>query len=59
MSNSRAHYLIDRLIKNSLSEDELSELLAAIGREQMTEEYSELLENYFSELLQDRKSVQN
>jgi hypothetical protein len=59
MSDSRAHYLIDQLINNSLSKDELNELLATLGSEQMTEEYSELLENYFIELLQDRNSIQN
>ncbi len=59
MSNSRAHYLLDRLIKNSLSEDELNELLATMGREKMTEEYSELLEHYFITLLQKSNSVQH
>lgn len=59
MSNSRAHYLLDQLIKNSLSEDELNELLATVGREQMTREYSELLEKYFITLLQNSNSVQN
>ena len=59
MSDSRCHYLIDQLINNSLSKDELNELLATMGREQMTKEYSELLENYFIELLQDPKSINN
>lgn len=59
MSNSRARYLIDLLIKNSLSEDELNELLATMGREQMTEEYSEQLRNYFIALLQEQDSSQN
>lgn len=59
MSNSRAHYLLDRLIKNSLSEDELNELLETVGQEKMTKEYSELLENYFQQLLQSSNSVQN
>lgn len=52
MSNSRAHYLLDRLIKNSLSEDELNELIATVGREKMAAEYSDQLEKYFHELLQ-------
>ena len=59
MSNSRAHYLLDQLIKNSLSEDELNELLETVGQEKMTKEYSELLENYFHKLLQNSNSVQN
>ena len=58
MSNSRAHYLLDRLIKSSLSEDELNELLETVGQDEMTKEYSELLENYFKTLLQNSDSVQ-
>ena len=59
MSNSRAHYLLDQLIKNSLAEDELNELLATVGNEHMTREYSELLEKYFITLLHNSNSVQN
>lgn len=59
MSNSRAHYLLDQLIKNSLSEDELNELLETVGQEKMNKEYSELLENYFHTLLQNSNSEQN
>ena len=58
MSNSRAHYLLDRLIKSSLSEDELNELLETVGQDEMTKEYSELLENYFKTLLQNSDSAQ-
>lgn len=59
MSNSRAHYLLDQLINNSLSEDELNELLSNVGQENMTREYSELLEIFFQQLLQKSNSVQN
>lgn len=51
--------MLDQLIKNSLSEDELNELLATVGNEHMTREYSELLEKYFITLLHNSNSVQN
>lgn len=51
MPKSRAQYLIDQLIKNSLSERELEELLASMGTEEMNAEYSTILEAYFENLL--------
>ena len=51
MPASRPYYLIERLISNKLSQDELEELLAGIGEEEMTPEYSAILERYFNQLL--------
>jgi hypothetical protein len=47
MTKSRARFLIDQLISNSLSEGELEEL----------HEYSDVLENYFNSLIQ--KNISN
>ena len=49
--SERAIDLIGKLIKNALSEEELNELLAAIGHQEMTAEYATILEKYFYELL--------
>ncbi len=47
----RAVDLIGKLVRNALSEEELNELLASIGQQEMTPEYSTALEDYFYELL--------
>jgi hypothetical protein len=51
MERSRPDYLMDRLINNQLSKEELEELLAGIGETEMSPEYSHILENYFNQLL--------
>lgn len=51
MSSSRPEYLMDKLIKNTLTKDELEELLAGIGENEMSSDYSEILERYFKQLL--------
>lgn len=56
MSHSRARYLIDQLIDNRLTGDELSELISSLGHKEMTPEYSQILELYFNELLEERDS---
>jgi hypothetical protein len=53
MSLPRAEYLINRLISNSLSEDELSELLAGVGNESEQQGYSDILESYFNRLVRE------
>lgn len=55
MSLSRAEKLIDKLISNKLSGEELSELLAGITSEEQQQEYSDALEAYFNNLLEDDK----
>ena len=51
MEGSRPEYLMDRLINNKLSREELEELLSGIGETEMSPEYSDILENYFNQLL--------
>ena len=53
MSLSRAEYLINRLISNNLSGEELSELLAGIASEEHQHSYSDVLESYFYRLVQE------
>jgi hypothetical protein len=51
MTTSRPAYLIDKLLKNNISKEELEELLASIGDTEMSEEYVIVLEKYFNQLL--------
>jgi hypothetical protein len=51
MKSSRPEYLIDKLIKNKLTKEELEELLSEMGENEMSSEYSEILERYFNQLL--------
>ena len=53
MSVSRAEYLINKLIGNKLSGEELSELLDGVGNENEQQHYSEVLENYFNRLVEE------
>ena len=55
MSLSRAEYLINKLIGNELSGEELSELLNGVGSEVQQVHYSEVLENYFNQLLRENE----
>ena len=51
MSVSRAQILIEKLISNRLSAEELSELLAGTHDEVVQQAYSDALEMYFNRLL--------
>ena len=51
MTTSRPAYLIDKLIKNNISKEELDEMLASIGDTEMKDEYALVLEKYFNQLL--------
>lgn len=51
MPQSRARYLMDQLLSNTLSKDEFDELLGSLGQDQMAKDYSDLLEEYFNDLL--------
>lgn len=53
MSLSRAEYLIEKLISNKLSGEELSELLDGVNNENNKEHYSGILEIYFNRLVQE------
>lgn len=59
MERSRPDYLMDRLINNKLSRDELAELLAGIGETEMSPEYSNILERYFNQLLAEANQNKN
>ncbi|WP_221390176.1 hypothetical protein [Dyadobacter sp. NIV53] len=52
MSLSRAEYLIEKLISNKLSGEELSELLDGVSNENDQQHYSEILEIYFNRLVE-------
>ena len=54
MSLSRAEYLIEKLISNKLSGEELSELLDGVNNENDKEHYSGILEIYFNRLVQEK-----
>ncbi len=51
MSVPRAQILIEKLISNRLSAEELSELLAGTHDEAIQQAYSDALEMYFNRLL--------
>lgn len=55
MTPSRADDLINKLIANKLSGDELTELLAGISNENEKQKYSDALEIYFNQLLRDNR----
>lgn len=61
MESTRPEYLMHRLINNTLSREELEELLGGIGETEMSPEYSNILENYFNQMLaeanQDKSTV--
>jgi len=42
---------MDQLLSNTLSKDEFDELLGSLGQEQMAKDYSDILEQYFNDLL--------
>ncbi|WAC10366.1 hypothetical protein [Dyadobacter pollutisoli] len=56
MSLSRAEKLINKLISNKLTGEELSELLEGITSEEDQQKYSDALEIYFNNLLKDNQS---
>lgn len=51
MPASRSEILMEKLISNSLSPEELDELLAAMKEQGVQQEMSEFLEKYFEKLL--------
>ena len=53
MTPSRAENLINKLIANKLSGEELAELLAGINNENEQQKYSDALEIYFDQLLKE------
>ncbi|MGV3557059.1 FecR family protein [Larkinella arboricola] len=57
MVRSRAEYLINKLISNTLSEKELDELLEGLGKDDVLNEYSPILERYFNELIEEENQT--
>ena len=55
MSLSRAETLINKLISNKLSGEELSELLAGINNAEDQQKYADALEIYFDYLLKENE----
>lgn len=51
MPAPRSEILMEKLISNSLSPEELGELLAALKEQEVQQEMSEFLEKYFERLL--------
>jgi hypothetical protein len=53
MALSREEILIDKLISNKISGEELSELLEGITSDEQQQKYSDVLEIYFNRLLKE------
>ncbi len=52
MEPSRSQILLQKLISNTLSPEELDELLAAMQEREVLDEMSDFLENYFGKLIE-------
>jgi hypothetical protein len=59
MTHSRAENLINKLITNNISGEELSELLEDVNNENEKQKYSDALENYFNRLLKENTEGQD
>jgi hypothetical protein len=53
MSSSRAEKLINKLISNKLTGNELSEIFEGLNDEEERQKYSDALEIYFSTLVKE------
>lgn len=51
IANSRPEILMGKLLSNTLSMEELQELLAGLGQEEMDPEYSSILERHFHRIM--------
>ena len=56
MLRSRAEYLVNRLIENQLTPSELDELLRSMGNERALDDFSDVLEAYFTSLVDGKRS---
>lgn len=54
MEISRAKYLAEALINNKLSRDDLNDLLVGMNDDRIVKVYSDVLEDYFNNLLEDQ-----
>ncbi len=51
MEISRAKYLAEALINSKLSREDLDDLLSGMNDDEIVKVYSDVLENYFNDLL--------
>lgn len=58
MTHSRAENLINKLIANKISGEELGELLEGVKNEDEQQKYSDALEIYFDRLLKENSGNQ-
>jgi hypothetical protein len=58
MTHSRAENLINKLIANKISGEELGELLEGLKNEDEQQKYSDALEIYFDRLLKENEGNQ-
>lgn len=58
MTHSRAENLINKLIANKISGEELGELLEGVKNEDEQQKYSDALEIYFDRLLKENAGNQ-
>ncbi len=54
MEISRAKYLVEALINNKLSREDLDDLVSGMNDDKIVEVYSDVLEGYFNDLLKDQ-----
>ncbi|WP_338876344.1 hypothetical protein WBJ53_11915 [Spirosoma sp. SC4-14] len=55
MSGHYATYLLEQLIRNKLSIEELGDFLAGLEDEDSAQTYSDILEAYFQELIKQQR----
>lgn len=53
----RPEILIEKLLKDQLSMEELQELLADLGQEEMDPKYSVILERHFNNLVNGKNGI--
>lgn len=56
MERSRPEYLIDKLLTDELSKEELDEFLTGLGENEMSPEYAIVLEKHFNQILTEHES---
>lgn len=54
MEISRAKYLAEALIRNKLSREDLDDLLNGMNDDRIVKVYSDVLEDYFNNLLKEQ-----
>ncbi len=57
MSRNRAEILIEKMLSNKLTADELSEFLKSISDKKQEAYYDEILEKYFNQIIESNKNT--